>query len=140
MSQNEIVIATVHGTEIRYDPEKKQFFAQVGGRDIRKSSQREIEKLITRMKGGLARTKAIILDYGWRQVTVRPIEAVGLRGSRVQYKSGEYLESESVDDVYAFDETLLLRARELQREHDAWLKRWQALLDKARKIDPAALK
>jgi hypothetical protein len=44
-----IDVTTLHGTEIKYDVEKKQFFARVGGHDIKKSSQSEVEKLIRKM-------------------------------------------------------------------------------------------
>lgn len=137
---NIIDVTTLHGTEIKYDTEKKQFFAHVGGRDIRKSSQRDVEKFIRKMKIGSERVKGIVLNYSWRTVTAQPIEIVGLRGNKVQYKSGEHMESESAADVYIFDQAVLDKALELRKEHDSWMKRWEALLDKAKKIDPASLK
>lgn len=133
-------VATVHGVKITYDPEKKQFLARVGGREIKKSSQGAIEKIISKFACGDQRTKAIILEYGWKDVHVVPIEAVGMRGSRVQYKSGMYMEGEDADKVYLHDDELLSQARELQKEHDAWRRRWEALLKKAKKLDPATLK
>lgn len=137
---NPINVATVHGINISYDPEKKQFSARVGGREIKKASQREVEKVISKFARGDQRTKAIILNYGWRHADVIPIEVVGLRGSRVQYRDGDYLEGEDADKVYVHSDPLLKEAKALEAEHDAWLKRWEAMIEKAKKIDPESLK
>lgn len=140
MMDEVIQVTTLHGVEIKYNTEKKQFFASVGGREIRKSSQREVEKFISKFKNNGERTKAIIIDDGWHQVHVKPIEVVGLRGSKVQYKAGMYMESENADDVYVYDEKVLAQAQELEKEYDAWRKRWDAFLAKAKKIDVNDLK
>lgn len=135
-----ITVATVHGVAISYDAEKKQFLATVGGKQIKKASQGEVEKVISKFEKKGERTKAIILSYKWREVHVLPIEVVGLRGRKVQYKSGMYMESEDADQTYCHDDQLLQEAKALQVEHRAWLKRWFALLDKAKPVDIASLK
>jgi FtsZ-binding cell division protein ZapB len=136
----DISVASVHGIAITYNPEKKQFLARVGGRDIKKSSQHAVEKVISKFVRGGERVKGVILHYGWRTVTVKPIEIVGLRGSKVQYKAGEYLESEDADSVYAHDEKLVTEAKALDKEHDNWLARWESLVKKAKHIDPESLR
>lgn len=135
-----IHVAEIHGIKISYDAEKKQFMARVGGRDIKKASQREVEKVISKFARGEERTKAIILTYGWRDVSVIPIEVVGLRGRKVQYKSGMYMESEDADKTYCHDDQLLQEAKALEAEHDAWQKRWEALLKKAKRVDIESLR
>lgn len=135
-----IEVAVVHGIKISYDAEKKLFNARVGGREIRKSSQRDLEKVISKFVRGGERVKAIILDYSWRTVHIVPIEIVGLRGSKVQYKKGDWMESEDADKIYVHDEAVLAQATVLQKEYDAWVKRWEALLEKAKQVDPASLK
>jgi hypothetical protein len=135
-----ITVATVHGVTVSYDAERKQFMARVGGKEIKKASQREVEKIVSKFARGGERTKAIILEYGWRSVQVLPIEVVGLRGRKVQYKSGMYMESEDADRTFVHDYKILLEAQALKAEHDAWLKKWEALLDKAKQIDPESLK
>jgi hypothetical protein len=135
-----IEIAVVHGVKISYDSEKKLFQARVGGQEIKKSSQRDVEKVISKFVKGDERVKGVILSYGWRSVRVIPIEIVGLRGRKIQYKSGDYIETESPDRVYLHNEKLLAEAKTLQEEHDAWLKRWQAMEKKAKPVDPEALK
>lgn len=140
MSSNPIDVATVHDIHISYDPEKKQFSARVGGREIKKASQREVEKIISKFVKGGETTKAIILDYGWRHADVTPIEVVGLRGRRIQYKSGDYMEGADADNVYVYSEPLLKEAQALEAEHEAWLKRWEAMIKKAKLIDPGSLK
>jgi FtsZ-binding cell division protein ZapB len=92
------------------------------------------------MACGSERVKGIILTYSWRTVTVTPIEIVGLRGRKVQYKIDSNMESEAADNVHVFDTGVLAEARKLQKEHEAWKKRWEALLEKSRKIDPDSLK
>lgn len=135
-----IEVAKVHGIPISYDAEKKLFMARVGGKDIKKASQREVEKVISKFERGEERTKAIILTYGWQEVHVIPIEVVGVRGRKVQYKRGTYLESEDVEKAYIHDDQLLLEAHDLAREHGAWLGRWHALLKKAKRVDIQSLK
>lgn len=134
-----IEVATVHGHKISYDADKKQFVARVGAREIRKSSQREVEKVISRFVKGEARTKGVILYYGWG-VRVTSIEIVSVRGRRVQYKQGDYLEGEDADKVYVLDEEILAEAQKLQGEYEAWKKRWEALVKKAKPIDIESLK
>ena len=135
-----IEVAVVHGIRISYDAEKKLFNARVGGKEIRKSSQRDVEKVISKFVRGSERVKALILDFGWRTVHVVPIEVVGLRGSKVQYKKGDWMESEDADKVYVHDGAVFAQATALQQEYDAWTKRWEALIKKAKKVDPASLK
>lgn len=135
-----IEVAVVHGIKISYDAEKKLFNARVGGKEIRKSSQRDLEKVISKFVRGTERVKALILDFGWRTVQVIPIEVVGIRGSKVQYKKGDWMESEDAGKVYVQDEAVLAQATALQKEYDAWTKRWEALLKKAKQVDPASLK
>ena len=135
-----IEVAKVHGHTITYNADKKQFLARVGGREIKKSSQREVEKVISRFVRGGERTKGIILDYGWRSVHVLPIEIVSLRGRRIQYKKGDWMEGEDADKVYVHSDEVLEEAKKLEAEHDAWLKRWEGLLKRAKQIDPESLK
>lgn len=136
----DINVANVHGIAISYNPEKKQFLARVGGRDIKKSSQHQVEKVISRFVRGGERIKGVILHYGWRTVTVKSIEIVGLRGSKVQYRDGEYLESEDASSVFAHDEKLVAYAKALEQEHDNWLGRWESLVKKAKNVDPESLR
>lgn len=135
-----IEVAVVHGIKITYDAEKKHFLARVGGRDIKKASQRDVEKIISKFVKGDQRTKGIILDYGWRSVLVIPVEIVGMRGSKVQYRKGDYLETEDADKTYVHDDAILAKAKILHKEHDDWLKRWEALVEKAKPVDVEAIK
>lgn len=136
----DIDVATVHGIVITYNPEKKLFLARVGGRDIKKSSQHQVEKVISRFVRGGERVKGVILSYSWRNVIVRPIEIVGLRGSKVQYRAGEYMESEDASSVFAHDENLIAEAKALEKEHDNWLGRWESLVKRAKNVDPESLR
>lgn len=131
-----IVVTVLHGVEVKYDTEKKQFFAHVGGREIRKTSQNAVEQFIARFSRGTGRVKGILLDFGWRRVTVEQIEILGLRGSKIQHKRGDYIESENADAIYVYDEKLLAAAQALKKTYDDWLKEWEALLAKAKNIDP----
>lgn len=137
---NIIDVTTLHGTKIKYDPDKKRFFADIEGREVRKSSQREIEKFISRLVDKSQRVAAVVLDHSWRTVTVEKIEILGIRGSKVQYKPGHYMDSTSVENVYVFSEKILTEAVKLKKEYDSWNKRWMDLLNRADKIDPASLK
>jgi len=136
----EIEISEVHGTKIFYDAEKKQFKARLGGREVKKSSQRDLEKIISRFVRGDERVKGIILDYRWREVHVLPIEIVTLRGSRVQYKKDGYMEGEDADNVFVYDEAILAQAKELEKEHDGWLKRWESFMRTAKRVKLEDLK
>lgn len=137
---NIIDVTTLHGTKIKYDPDKKQFFADIGGREIRKSSQGEVEKFISRLAGKSERIPAIILDYSWHQVTVRKVEIVGLRRNKAQFKTGHYMESESVENVYVFSEKVLEEGEKLKKEYSAWSKRWMDFVNRADRIDPETLR
>lgn len=128
-------VVVVHGVTIQYSSQRKQFFARIGGKDVYKSSQGEVEKVISKFKKGDGVSKGLILDYGWRSVTVTPIDILGVRGQKVQYKEKDRIESERADVVYAHDPQILKEAISLKVDHDAWMKRWEALVNKAKKID-----
>lgn len=140
MFGEDVAVTTYRGVEIRYDVEKKQFVARVGQRDVRKPSQRDLEKVILKFQDGSTRKKAIILDKGWNHVIVKQIEVVGMRGSKVQYREHDRLETEDAGRVYVHDDAVLAEARKLEKEHDDWTKRWDKLREKAKQVDTESLK
>lgn len=142
MSQEMVAVITYRGVEISYDPEKKQFMARVGGRDIRKPTQKAVESVILKYQGGSEPKRVMHIQDGYWGVEIKDLTAVGARGSKVLFRrpGRDEVDREDAAHIYIFDEKLFAQAKEMAKEKEDWKKRWRALLDKMQLVNLEDLK
>lgn len=142
MNQDPVVVATYRGVEIYYGPEKKQFIARVGGRDIQKPTQHAIEKVILKYQGACEPKKVMHVKDNYWAIEVRELTAVGAKGSKVLFKrpGRDEIDREDGDEIYVFDEKLFAQAKEMAKEREDWKKRWSDLIGKMKRVDLEELK
>lgn len=137
-----VVVSTYRNVPISYDPEKKQFVARVGGREVRKPTQKAIETVVLKFQGGGEPKQVMHVKESYWGIEVRDLTAVGARGSKVLFRrpGRDELDREDADEIYVFDEKLFAQAKELAKEREDWKKRWGALLEKMKKVNLEDLK
>jgi hypothetical protein len=137
-----LVVSTYRNVPISYDPEKKQFVARVGGREIRKPSQKAVETVILKYQGGGEPKRVMHVEDRYWGMQIRDLTAVGVRGSKVLFRrpGRDELDSEDSNHVYVFDEKLFKEAQEMAKENESWKKRWAALIEKMKPVNLEDLK
>lgn len=142
MSDDLVTVSTYRNVPISYDPEKKQFVARVGGRDVRKPTQHAVEKMILKYQGGGETMKVMYIHDGYWNSEAKEVEAIGVRGSKILYRRPGRDEVDSLDgdDTYVFDQKLFDQAKELFKEREEWKRRLKVVLDKMKRVDPEELR
>lgn len=127
---------------ISYDPEKKQFVARVGGRDVKKPSQSAVEKVILKYQGGGEKKRVMYVHDCYWSMEIQDVQAIGARGSKVLYRRPGRNEVDSLDGehTYEFDAELFDQANKLSQERTDWKKRYEKLVEKMKKVDVKDLK
>lgn len=142
MNIEPMVVSTYRNVPICYDPDKKQFSARVGGRDIKKPNQKAVENVILKYQGGGEPKRVMYIEDGYWSIAIKDLVAVGARGSKVMFRreGRDELDREDAGHVYVFDEKLFAQAKEMAKERDDWKKRWAALIQKMKLVNLEELK
>lgn len=137
-----LVVNTYRNVPISYDPQKKQFVAMVGGRDVKKPSQSAVEKVILKYQGGGEKKRVMFIDDGYWSMHVEDVQAIGARGSKVLYRRPGREEVDSLDGehTYEFDAELFDQAKKLAKELQGWKEHYRKLIEKMKKVDVKDLK
>jgi hypothetical protein len=132
-----LVVSTYRNVPISYDPEKKQFVAPVGGREVRKPTQKAVESVILKYQGGGEPKRVMSIEDGYFNIQIQDLVAVGARGSKVLFRrpGRDELDREDGGHVYVFDENLFAQAKEMAKEREDWKKRWSALIGKMKRVN-----
>src|SRR6476646_10580366 len=137
MTSDQLVVSTYRNVPISYDPEKKQFVARVGGRDIRKPNQKAVENVILKYQGGGEAKRVMHVEDGYWNMEIKDLVAVGARGSKVLFRreGRDELDRVDADHVYIFDEKLFAQAKAMDKEKQEWKKRWSELIHKMKPVN-----
>lgn len=142
MNEELVAVSTYRNVPISYDPEKKQFVARVGGRDIRKPNQKAVENVILKYQGGGEAKRVMHIEDGYWNIEIKDLVAVGARGSKVLFRreGRDELDREDAGNIYVFDEKLFDQAKEMAKERADWKKRWGELIGKMKRVNLEDLK